>query len=168
MPTWREATIYESFIDQLSSPSVSIYLPTLTLRNHPARSVKWSENFVIKVNILQLDALLRNNTVKCQQQQKSSVFCRRTIIQDYILLIRSFHLKCPCSIPFSFLEHGPKITPSHSQSWNDNFKQMYPENTPKNLRPETQFQALLCLKKMSADSIWKRKVSNKLLIKDMY
>ena len=116
---------------------------------------------------MQLDALLRNNTVKWQQQQKLSVFSRRTI-QDYILLIRSFHLKCPCFIPFSFLEHCPKITPSHPQFWNDNFNQMYLENTPKTLQPETQFQALLCLKKMSADSIWKRKVSNKLLIKDMY
>ena len=106
-------------MDQLLSPPTSVFTDPSTKEFHPARSVKYNENIVIEINILQLDALPKTNTVRWQQQQKLSVLSRSTIIQNYILLISSFHLKCLLSIPFTFSGHGPIIIPFYPESWNN-------------------------------------------------
>ena len=54
--------------DQLSSPPTSVFTGPSVMEFHPAWSVKYRENIVTEVNISQLDALLKSNTVKWQQQ----------------------------------------------------------------------------------------------------
>ena len=106
-------------MDQLSSPPTSVFTDPSMKKFHPVRSAKYAENLVIEINILQLDPLPKINLARWKQQQRLNVLSRSTIIQNYILLIRSFHLKCLLSIPFTFSGHGPIIIPSYPQSWNN-------------------------------------------------
>ena len=48
-----------------------------------------------------------------------NLFSRGTIIQDCMILTRSFYLKCLRSICFSVFGHGPRIESSHTESWNN-------------------------------------------------
>ena len=106
-------------MDQLSSPPTSVFTDPSMKKFHPVRSAKYAENLVIEINILQLDPLPKINLARWKQQQRLNVLSRSTIIQNYILLIRSFRLKCLLSIPFTFSGHGPIIIPSYPQSWNN-------------------------------------------------
>ena len=58
------AFLRRSFMDQLSGLSTSVYFTDSSLKNfHLVQSLKYKENIVIEVNILQLDALPKTNTV---------------------------------------------------------------------------------------------------------
>ena len=51
-------------MDQLLSPPTSVFTDPSTKEFHPARPVKYNENIVIEIKILQLDALPKTNTVR--------------------------------------------------------------------------------------------------------
>ena len=51
-------------MDQLSGLPTSVYFTDSSLKNfHPVQSLKYKENIVIELNILQLDVLPKTNTV---------------------------------------------------------------------------------------------------------
>ena len=51
-------------MDQLSSPPTSVFTDPSMKKFHPVRSVKYPENLVIEINILQVDALPKINIVR--------------------------------------------------------------------------------------------------------
>ena len=58
-----QAFLKSTFMDQLSGPFRSVFFTDPSVKKfYPVRSVKYTENIVIEVNILQLDALPETNS----------------------------------------------------------------------------------------------------------
>ena len=123
MPTWREATINlnlcrASWTDHLVGPRpLTLPTPAWKRRSFTPHDLWNTGAILIKVKVLRLNLLPKTNNVKWLAT-KMECFSRGTTLQNYTLLIRSFHLKCLSSTHFSFFRQAIGIIPSHPQSWN--------------------------------------------------
>ena len=128
-----------TFMDQLSGPFRSVFFTDPSVKKfYPVRSVKYTENIVIEVNILQLDALPETNSETLSKSSyKNWIFFPEAPLFKIVWFSPDLFILSAC-VPFAFLSSDTVQElnlPILNLEITFGLKQVYLEKIPENLRP---------------------------------